>query len=92
MREFSDGGGNGKPGTRGENKVLYDDFVDMLVVASPRCASPCWRTNERSQQDPVGFVCVSFLSIWRVCVHQSRMGKRDSCFVPALSLSNYCSL
>eukprot|EP00752_Nemacystus_decipiens_P010592 g9432.t1 len=35
--EFSDGG-TGKPGTRGENKVLYDDFVDMLVVASPSTA------------------------------------------------------
>lgn len=38
VREFSadGGGGNGKPGSRGENKVLYDDFVDMLVVGSPR--------------------------------------------------------
>lgn len=42
MREFSaergDGGSNPNPGSRGENKVLYDDFVDMLVVASPRWA------------------------------------------------------
>lgn len=33
VREFSD---RGNPGPRGENKVLYDDFVDMLVVGSPR--------------------------------------------------------
>ncbi|CAM9838054.1 unnamed protein product, partial [Ectocarpus sp. 6 AP-2014] len=40
VREFSaeggDGGSNPNPGSRAENKVLYDDFVDMLVVASPR--------------------------------------------------------
>ncbi|CAN0280944.1 unnamed protein product, partial [Ectocarpus sp. 4 AP-2014] len=33
-----DGGSNPNPGSRGENKVLYDDFVDMLVVASPSTA------------------------------------------------------
>lgn len=33
VREFTD---EGHPGPRGENKILYDDFVDMLVVASPR--------------------------------------------------------
>lgn len=45
VREFStEGGGNGdggegggNRGSRGDKKVLYDDFVDMLVVASPRC-------------------------------------------------------
>lgn len=37
MREFSaEEGDNPNPGSRGEKKVLYDDFVDMLVVASPR--------------------------------------------------------
>lgn len=44
MREFSaegtiegnGGDGAGHRGCRGDKKVLYDDFVDMLVVASPR--------------------------------------------------------
>lgn len=34
VREFSD---EGRLGPRGDNMVLYDDFVDMLVVGSPRC-------------------------------------------------------
>lgn len=59
MREFSDGGGSGKPGSRTENKVLYDDFVDMLVVASPRCVKrqPVSRANElrvSSSKRPLG--------------------------------------
>lgn len=59
VREFSDGG-TGKPGT---NKVLYDDFVDMLVVASPRCACPFPRTSENERQEQViGFVCTTVLS------------------------------
>ena len=33
VAEFSDGGSSGP---RKENKIIYDDFVDMLVVASPR--------------------------------------------------------
>lgn len=33
VREFTD---DGYPGPRGENMVLYDDFVDLLVVGSPR--------------------------------------------------------
>lgn len=37
VREFRAEGGNDSKGPRGgENKVLYDDFVDMLVVGSPR--------------------------------------------------------
>ncbi|CAN0126677.1 unnamed protein product, partial [Pylaiella littoralis] len=36
VREFRAEGGSDSKGPRGESKVLYDDFVDMLVVGSPR--------------------------------------------------------
>lgn len=41
VREFRAEGGKDSKGPRGENKVLYDDFVDMLVVGSPRCVACC---------------------------------------------------
>lgn len=46
VREFSAGSGNDtNKGSRGENKVLYDDFVDMLVVGSPRCVRQATTTE-----------------------------------------------
>ena len=43
VREFSttDDGNQGSPsrGDKKDKKVLYDDFVDMLVVGSPRCGA-----------------------------------------------------
>lgn len=36
VHEFTD---EVRPGPRGESMVLYDDFVDLLVVGSPRFVS-----------------------------------------------------
>lgn len=83
VREFSDGG-TGKPGT---NKVLYDDFVDMLVVASPRCACPfprTARTNVRNKSSASyaqlflsGLVMFVFCTIIQI---PGTVGRRDYVF------------